>query len=626
VDKLAWVLLPLAGAGLAVALLAWRGRLPSRLALNVGSSLLLLVYLSVTAGLGIFWVAQQHLPVFDWHYLFGYATVLLLLVHLGFNFRIVWNWLRRGRKAVVAPPAQNAAAVSRRPVVGALGVAGGALALGGAYWLGLRHGRTELRIEAAAPGTAPTQATALALVEQFHEFSSHSRLGSFRRAAGSDWGDPPPPFKRHPGAPLNALPPPWRDAASVPRQRTAALDAARLGTLLWMVAGVSLWRGGIPFRTSPSSGALFATELYVQTFEQDGTLPAALWHYESESHGLERLPARRPAESFAAPPPGALAAIVATAIFQRSGHKYRDRTYRYVLADLGHALENLRAAAGALGLAVQFDTAFDDAPWSQALGLDAAREGVLAVAWLVPAAPEAATALHRLGPWQPALPAANEALALTDAVHRATSLRAIAPGPATAPAPQPQPTAEAPMPDLLALIATRRSERRYRREPLPQTALMQMLAALRGPGPVFSSAVRVDVVAQAVADVAAGLWRFDASTGRLSPGPPAANATELRQRSRSAGLGQDVIGDAAAVLIFSIERARWTADTTGAARGWRHAFLEAGLMGERLYFAAPPLGLGVCAVGAFYDDEAVALIGAEAKQTWPVHFAAIGRI
>jgi hypothetical protein len=45
--------------------------------------------------------------------------------------------------------------------------------------------------------------------------------------------------------------------------------------------------------------------------------------------------------------------LVATAIFQRSGHKYRDRTYRYVLADLGHALENLasrprRSAVGAL--------------------------------------------------------------------------------------------------------------------------------------------------------------------------------------------------------------------------------------------------------------------------------------
>lgn len=66
-DKLAWVTLPLLLA-LAALALAWaRGRLPSRLALNVASSLLLLVYLSVTAGLGIFWVANQHLPVFDWH-------------------------------------------------------------------------------------------------------------------------------------------------------------------------------------------------------------------------------------------------------------------------------------------------------------------------------------------------------------------------------------------------------------------------------------------------------------------------------------------------------------------------------------------------------------------------------
>ena len=33
--------------------------------------------LRVTAGLGMFWVANRHLPVFDWRGLFGYATVLL---------------------------------------------------------------------------------------------------------------------------------------------------------------------------------------------------------------------------------------------------------------------------------------------------------------------------------------------------------------------------------------------------------------------------------------------------------------------------------------------------------------------------------------------------------------------
>ena len=92
-SKLGWVLLPLLLAAAWLALRAWRGRLPARAAMNVGFGLLLLVYLGTTAGLGLFWVANQHLPVFDWHYLFGYATLLLLAVHVAFNGRVVWRQL-----------------------------------------------------------------------------------------------------------------------------------------------------------------------------------------------------------------------------------------------------------------------------------------------------------------------------------------------------------------------------------------------------------------------------------------------------------------------------------------------------------------------------------------------------
>ena len=83
--KLLWVALPLLAAA---AWLCWRvlrRRLPSRLGLNVATSVLLLGYVATTAGLGIFWVANQQLPVFDWHYLFGYATLLLVALHLAFN-------------------------------------------------------------------------------------------------------------------------------------------------------------------------------------------------------------------------------------------------------------------------------------------------------------------------------------------------------------------------------------------------------------------------------------------------------------------------------------------------------------------------------------------------------------
>ncbi len=62
-DKLLWVTAPLAVALVALGWAAWRGRLPSRTVLNVAFSVLLLAYVLGTAGLGIFWVANQQLPM-----------------------------------------------------------------------------------------------------------------------------------------------------------------------------------------------------------------------------------------------------------------------------------------------------------------------------------------------------------------------------------------------------------------------------------------------------------------------------------------------------------------------------------------------------------------------------------
>jgi nitroreductase len=100
----------------------------------------------------------------------------------------------------------------------------------------------------------------------------------------------------------------------------------------------------------------------------------------------------------------------------------------------------------------------------------------------------------------------------------------------------------------------------------------------------------------------------------------------LRRRSRAAGLDQDTIGDAAVVVVLAIDRAAFAADPAGPARGYRHAFLEVGRVGERLYLAAPTLGLGVCAVGAFYDDEAAALVGVDPAKEWVLHFASVGPV
>ena len=69
-------------------MLAWRGWAPSRIALNVQTSVLLRVYLLTTVGLDVFRSANQQLPVFDVFYLFVYASLLPVWVHLIFNLPV----------------------------------------------------------------------------------------------------------------------------------------------------------------------------------------------------------------------------------------------------------------------------------------------------------------------------------------------------------------------------------------------------------------------------------------------------------------------------------------------------------------------------------------------------------
>jgi SagB-type dehydrogenase family enzyme len=614
--KLLWVGLPLLIAAGVLAVQVLRGRTPSRHAVNVVASVLLLVYVATTAGLGIYWVANQQLPVFDWHYLFGYGTVLLVALHLVFNLPIVWRFFARRRGAPAAGAKASGSPGARRKLLAALGVAA---ATGAAFVLGLRGGRSELEIGLPGSATGPSAGdSALALIERFHAVTSHSRAGVFTRAPTVDWGDAPPPFKPA-GANLLRLPPPGV-------ARTTPFDLGALADILWHTVGVTESRGGLHLRASPSSGALFSTELYVAVRSLPGLAPG-LWHYDPQSHALSSLGDAAAGALVDASADGPLRAapvlVVATAVFRRTGRKYGDRSYRYLLADLGHALENLRVAAGALGVATRFVAAFDEARTARALGVDESEEGVLAMVALGPTtartaalvAPIASTSPPR---WAAASRAASgAALGVTAAVHAATSLRAAA-----APSAIALPPASPAEADWLQVLARRRSVRRYAAAPLPLQALAGVLARMVViEGPLLSSAVRVNLVVHHVAGLAPGAYRYEPAGHALVPQrAPAAS----RSVSRAAGLDQDVIGDAAVVFVLSIDRAAFADDPLGPARGYRHAFIEAGLVGERVYLEAGARGLAACGVGAFYDDEASALVGVDPAREWVVHFAALG--
>jgi len=185
------------------------------------------------------------------------------------------------------------------------------------------------------------------------------------------------------------------------------------------------------------------------------------------------------------------------------------------------------------------------------------------------------------------------------------------------------PRSPAPMAtDRSRLIARRRSIRRFSAAALPLADLSGCLAATTLAAPTFTRALRLHVVVDRVAGLAAGAFRYEAARHALVPGRP--GHAGLRTATRGAGLDQDVIGDAAVVLVVSVDHRVIAGDPLGAGRGYRHGFLEAGLVGERVYLEAVARRLGACSVGAFYDDEAAALVGIDPSREWVVHLVALG--
>jgi len=619
--------LPLALYGGYAGVAALRKRLPPRHVLNVHTSLLLMVYLLVTASLGIFWVANQQLPVFDLHYLFGYGTLLLVAVHLSFNLPVVVRTLRKRaakRRGDSSGAGDSKSAAGSKRAAGSKSDGGSkpaersprvlpalfvfaALVL--AFFLGMRHGRSELVLPWGEGHNADTTGLDLGpvgAVIRYHEFSSHSRRGVFERAPSVDWGAKPEPFKHLAGetVELSRRWPgsrPLSDALHTVAAPGEPLSRDRLGAILFHAAGVTATRGGYKLRAAPTSGGLAPTELYVASVSVSD-LPDGVYHYDAEHHRLVRLEPQ-------GDPTGATATTVyLTSIFRRTGHKYRDRAYRYALADAGHMLENLRIAAAEAGYAATPLARFDDGAVAASLNVDGVREGVVAAVPLLDAprrSPHVA--------WHFAEPPTDTAIGVTGVVHHATSLRAESRSGMALPEPL---RADRP---VLTVMRQRRSQRRFDRDQaVSLEQLSAVLAASRGPGTLLSRSITLFFVANRVRELEPGVYRYAPGHNTITR----MRAGEFSEAAHGAALSQDVIGDAAVVFVLTADRTTLFADH--GVRGYRHAFLEAGMVGERLLLTASALGLSACPVGAFYDDEAAALLGVDPNDQWVLHFAGLG--
>ena len=151
------------------------------------------------------------------------------------------------------------------------------------------------------------------------------------------------------------------------------------------VTGAMKWAGReVRLRAYPSSGALYAVEIYPVVFRVEGLEPA-VYHYRAVENVLEVVkPGLDPARIVGAALPveremlaGAAALFCLTGCFPRHERKYGQGGYRILVAETGHISQNLILAATALGLSARpFGGVFDDL-LNHDLGLDGADEQFL---------------------------------------------------------------------------------------------------------------------------------------------------------------------------------------------------------------------------------------------------------
>ena len=151
------------------------------------------------------------------------------------------------------------------------------------------------------------------------------------------------------------------------------------------VTGAMQWAGReLKLRAYPSSGALYAVEIYPVVLRVDGLEPG-VYHYVAGENTLDvvmpgvsqdrfvaaALPVEREMVS------GAAAMICLVGQFRRHERKYGEGGYRMMVAEAGHISQNLVLAATALGLTARPFGGVFDGLLNRCLGLDEAEEQFL---------------------------------------------------------------------------------------------------------------------------------------------------------------------------------------------------------------------------------------------------------
>jgi len=188
--------------------------------------------------------------------------------------------------------------------------------------------------------------------------------------------------------------------------------------------------------------------------------------------------------------------------------------------------------------------------------------------------------------------------------------------------------------DLRKAIENRRSVRDYSEQPLTLGELSFLLWCTQGVKGVVARPATLRTVPSAgarhafetyllvnrVEGLRAGLYRFLAIEHKLVE---VSLESGLADRVAEACLGQRSVTTSAVAFIWAAVTYRmvWRYGQ----RGYRYLHLDAGHVCQNLYLAAEAIGSGVCAIGAFRDDQINGLLGIDGKEQFVIYLAAVGK-
>jgi SagB-type dehydrogenase family enzyme len=117
-----------------------------------------------------------------------------------------------------------------------------------------------------------------------------------------------------------------------------------------------------------------------------------------------------------------------------------------------------------------------------------------------------------------------------------------------------------------------------------------------------SASLQIGFLVNHVEGIQPGFYLLDTGErkfGLVQPGQMTGFMTD-------ACLNQDWLANASVHFLF-LSNLRFL-DRQWGSRGYRHAMITAGRIGQMIYLGATAMNMGACGIGAFYDDEARAIL------------------